>query len=283
MISLRLAFAAIFIGLVFTSPSFANENILVFDRVIANKEIRCGYVAVPPHIIKDPNTGRLSGIIYDVMEEAGKLLDLKINWAEEVGFATMNPGLDAGRYDAICFGYWQNPTEAKLGYLGFSTPLYYMPVGAFVRVDDARFKQGLDPINDPDIRISSSDGMIASMIAQQDFPNAKVISLPNMTDVSQNLMEVITGKADVTFLAYRDGFRFEKMNPGKVRNIDIDQPVRVFPSTIAIPQNDRRFEVMLNTAFIQLLNGGQINRILKKYEEYPGAILPVAQPYVIKP
>lgn len=265
-------------------PAFAagKDKESVYDRVMRTQTIRCGYVAIPPHIVKDPNSGALSGIIYDVMEEAGKLLDLKIDWTEEVGLGTMNEGLKQGRYDAVCFGYWQNPFEGKLGFIDFSTPLYYMPVGAFVRPDDTRFDADITAINDPTVRISSSDGMISGIIAAQDFPKAQIVSLPNMTDVGQNLMDVAAGKADVTFLSLHDAFRFEKSNPGQIKNVAKQQPVRVFGNTIALPQSqgDRRFKVMIDTALIQMLNGGFVDRALKKYEEYPGAVLPVAKPYV---
>lgn len=264
-----------------TFPAFAAEEAKesTFDRVIRTGTIRCGYVVLPPHIIKDPNTGAMSGIIYDVMEQAGRLLNLKIEWAEEVGFATMNTGLQTGRYDAICFNYWQNPADAKLGYIGFTAPLYYMPVGAYVRADDTRFDKNIMAMNDPAVRVSSSDGQISALIAQQDFPKAQILSLPNMTDVAQNFMEIAANKADVTFLSLRDGYRFDEKNPGKIKNVAIKQPVRVFASVIAIPQDDHKFEVMLNTAFLQLINGGGLDRILKKYEEYPGAIFPVSKPY----
>jgi polar amino acid transport system substrate-binding protein len=276
LLSLMLLFLAM--------PAWAEETPKesTYDRVMRTGIIRCGYVVLPPHIIKDPNSGAMSGIIYDVMEEAAKLLDVKIEWAEEVGFATMNTGLQTGRYDAICFNYWQNPADGKLGYIGFSTPLYYMPVGAYVRADDTRFDRNIMALNDPAVRISSSDGQISALIARQDFPKAQVLSLPNMTDVAQNFMEIAANKADVTFLSLRDGYKFEEKNPGKIKNVASKQPVRVFGSVIAIPQSDRKFEIMLNTAFIQLLNGGGVDRILKKYEEYPGAVFPVSRPYEIK-
>jgi polar amino acid transport system substrate-binding protein len=278
LIALILALCA------FATPAFAQDapKETTYDRVMRTKTIRCGYVVLPPHIIKDPNTEIMSGIIYDIMEESAKLLDLKIDWSEEVGFATMNTGLQTGRYDAICFNYWQNPADGRLGYIGFSTPLYYMPVGAFVRADDTRFDKDMTALNDPGVRISSSDGQISTLIVQQDFPKAQVVTLPNMTDVAQNFMEISAGKADVTFLSLRDGYKFDKANPGQIKNITARQPVRVFASVIAIPQDDRKFEIMLNTAFSQLINGGTVDRILKRYEEYPGAIFPVAKPYEVK-
>ena len=275
-----LALMLLFLALPAWAEDSPKES--TYDRVMRTGTIRCGYVVLPPHIIKDLNTGALSGIIYDIMEEAGKLLDVKIEWAEEVGFATMNTGLQTGRYDAICFNYWQNPADGKLGYIGFSTPLYYMPVGAYVRADDTRFDKDIMAINNPAVRISSSDGQISTLIAKQDFSKAQIVSLPNMTDVSQNFMEISAGKADVTFLSLRDGAKFEEKNPGKIKNVAVKNPVRVYASVIAVPQNDHKFEVMLNTAFLQLINGSQVDRILKKYEEYPGAIFPVSKPYEIE-
>lgn len=275
--------AALLLFLPFSLPAFAADGKeTAYERVMRTGTLRCGYLVFPPHVIKDPNTGKFSGIVYDIMEEAGKLLDLKIEWTEEVGLATMNEGLKNGRYDALCFGYWQNPAEGKLGFIDFSTPLYYMPASVFVRADDDRFDDDIMAMNDPAVRISSSDGMIATAIAGQDFPKAQVISLPNMTEISQNLMEVATGKADVAIVAVRDGLRFMETNPGKLKNVTERQPVRVFGSTIAIPQEgDPRFRVMLDSAFFQMLQGGFVDRTLKTYEEYPGAVLPVAKPYAL--
>lgn len=269
--------------IVFSVPAFAEGRETTFDRVTRTGVLRCGYLSLPPFIIKDPNTGEISGIIHDTMERAGDLLGVKIDWNEEVGLATMDSGLDAGRYDALCFGYYKNPMEAKLGTIGFSDALFYVPMSVFARADDRRFDDDLSVINDPSIRISVHDGSLNGVIASEDFPLAKKVSLPNMIDFGMSLQEVVNGKADVAILNLVDGINFEKVNPGKVRNISMDQPIRVYAATIAYPQQDTKFGVMLDAALDQLRDSGYIRNLSKKYQAKPGSIFHVARPYEMEP
>jgi Bacterial extracellular solute-binding proteins, family 3 len=64
----------------------------VYSRVIESGKIRCGYIPYEPGLIKDPNTGKFSGIMHDTMEEIAKSLNLKVEWTEEVGWGTMIEG-----------------------------------------------------------------------------------------------------------------------------------------------------------------------------------------------
>src|SRR5512135_1712075 len=49
------------------------------ERVIKAGVIRVGYLATTPQqLAKDPKTGQLYGMFYDVVEEMGKKLNLKI-------------------------------------------------------------------------------------------------------------------------------------------------------------------------------------------------------------
>lgn len=261
---------------VFSVTAFAAEKESAYDRVMRTRVIKCGYMVLPPHLVKDPNTGKMSGIIYDTMEDVGKLLGFKIDWSEEVTFPTMVTALQTGRVDALCFGFWRNPFEGK--YVSHTVPLYYMPVGAFVRADDHRFDSNIAALDSPDVKIASTDGMISGIIAQQDFPKARVVSSPAFLP-GQVLMEVATGKADVTFLAVRDWILFDQENPGKLRNIAVEKPVRVFGTVIAIPIGDEKFKSVLDSALYQLLDGGFLDRVIVKYDDAPGSIFSVAKPY----
>lgn len=273
---MKQAILAVILFLVSFPVLAAEEKESAYDRVLRTGVLRCGYMILPPHIVKDPNTGKMSGIIFDAMEEAGERLDLKIDWSEEITFATMVTALQSGRVDALCFGFWRNPATGK--YVSHSVPLYYMPVGAFVREDDHRFDEDLTRINDPSVRVASVDGMIAETIAHRDFPNAKIVTSSAFLP-GQILMDVATGKADVTFLSVRDWLLFNKSNPGMLRNIAEKEPVRVFGTVIAIPQDDERFKDMLNSALYELLDGSFMTRIVRKYDDAPGSIFVVAKPY----
>ena len=70
-----------------------------YDRVMRTGTLRCGYINYPPHFQIDPATGQKSGISYDIANEMGRLLNLKIEWVEEVGWATTVETIKSGRIE----------------------------------------------------------------------------------------------------------------------------------------------------------------------------------------
>ncbi len=277
LISVVIALIVSFFGAkVFSGATAATSQPDLLTSVMAKGEIRVGYVVYPPQLIKDPNTGKLSGIFYDALETAGKNLDLKIVWAEEVGWGTMIEGLAAGRYDMVGSPVWPNSARAKK--VDFTIPLSYSGVGVYTRAGDMRF-QDLKTINSKDITIATLDSEMSSFIAKSSFPQAKTFSLAQDAQSSQLLLNVKTGKADVTFAETAIGEEFLANNPGSIQNITTKNPIRSFGNTMLVPKNQEGFKVMINTALEELINSGQIDVYTKTYEQHKGSFYPVAKPY----
>src|ERR1700722_14536248 len=86
-----------------TASSATNSlNSAIYDHILQSGTLRCGYVVYAPAVFKDPATDKMTGIMVDIVEEAGKRLNLKIDWAEEVNYTNMIEELKTGRVDAIC-------------------------------------------------------------------------------------------------------------------------------------------------------------------------------------
>lgn len=255
----------------------------LYDRVINAGKIRVGYVVYPPGLIKDPNTGELSGIFYETLEAAGENLGIEIDWTEEVGWGSMIEGLQANRYDIIGSPVWANTSRAKIA--DFSTPLFYSGIGIYVRSDENRFGDnlaegaGLAALNNPDIKISTIDGEMSSIIASSQFPEAETVSLTQLSDVSQLFLEVTQRKADVTFAEPFFAHEFLQNNPGTIKNIAQARPIRVFPNTMMFKRGEMEFKSMLNRALEEVINSGLVDEQLDKYEPFPGAFYRVAYPY----
>src|SRR3990167_8306945 len=66
----------------------SGEASSVYDRVINSGQLRCAYVTYPPACVKDPNSGKLSGVFVEAVEALGKNLGLKVQWTEEVGWGS---------------------------------------------------------------------------------------------------------------------------------------------------------------------------------------------------
>lgn len=280
MIHKFLAFILTFCILLSSPPAFAESKESSYDRVLRTQTIRCGYINYPPHLIIDPNTQKMSGISYDTMEEVARMLGFKVDWTEELGWGNTVEAIRSGRIDALCVSLWPSAVEGK--YVGYTVPMFYSAVGAYVRVDENRFKSDLSNLNDPKFRISATDGNISFFTAQQDFPKATVLSLPNMTDETQMLQEVNAGKADVAFIETYLGEKFIKTNPNTVKDIIPHSPIRIFGNTFGLPMEDVRLKSMLDAAITPLIEGGMLERIIKKYEEVPNGILRVSKPYEVQ-
>jgi len=252
----------------------------VYERVMQSGTIRCGYFLYPPYCMKDPNTGKFSGIFVDVLEEAGKNLGFKIKWTEEVGLGTMIEGLESNRYDLVPTGVWPNANRAR--HASFSAPLFYSGVGVWVRSNDNRFNNNLQAINSESVRIAAVDGTIEQLIAKNQFPHARLLALPEMSDFTQLMLDVVDKKADVIFIEPSGGVRFLKHNPGTIKNIAENKPISVFANTMMFKIGDSAFKSMLDTALTELVNTGYVDEVLSKYAPQPGVYYRLAPPYVVE-
>lgn len=249
----------------------------VRDRVIRTGKIRCAYIIYPPGALKDPNTNKLSGIAVETIEEAGKNLGLTVEWTEEVGWGSMIEGLETDRYDLVVSGIWPNSTRARL--VDFSEPLFYSGIGVYVRQNENRFAGDLKALDSESVRVAAIDGEMSDIIARTQFPRAQRVSLPQMSDVSQVLLNVAQGRADVTFVEPYIGNQFLQNNPGSVKNLVAQKPIRIFGNTVMFRRGQYEFKTMLNIAIEELINSGFVDGLVTKYETFPGAFYRRSNPY----
>ncbi len=259
-----------------SNVSAGTEDNSVYQRVMKSGTIRCGYAMYPPYCMKDPNTGKLSGIFVDILEEAGKNLGLQINWAEEVGWGSIIQGLENNRYDLVPTGVWPSASRGK--HASFSVPLFYNAVNVYVRTNDNRFTNNLQRINSESITIATIDGYTNQKIAKNCFPRAHTLTHPDITDGCQLFLDVTTNKADVTLDDPSLAALFLKNNPGTIKNIS-KQPISIEANTMMFKIGESAFKSMLDTALTELINTGYVDKVLNKYEPKPGVYCRIALPY----
>lgn len=247
-----------------------------YNRVMRTQTIRCGYAVWTPFLVKDHNTGKLSGLFYDYTQALGDILKLKIEWTEEVSWGEFPAALDTGRIDAMCGGSYPNAARARV--IDFVRPVLYQPIYAYVRANDPRFDNNIAAINDPSITVTAVEGSMIGRIAHVDFPKAKAVMLPELSSMPEQFVNVVGGKADVTFMnsATAEDFRFN--NPGQIRQV-LSEPIHLAWNSIAIPGGQDRFRRMLDIATEELIANGQIESIIAKYEKFPDTLMRPALPY----
>ncbi len=280
IISILFAVIAAYLTVQATSNSHETKTIVketAYERVTRTNTLKCAYIVYPPETIKDPNTGALSGTIVDLTNEAGKQLGWKIEWVTEVGFTDMFDGLTSGKYDALCSGLWENPARAKAAL--FTIPINYGVYYAFVRADDTRFDQGLNPARGKDKKIAVIDGEYGDFVAKESFPDAQTYRLPQLSDIGQVLLAVQTKKADIAFLQKGPAKGYMTHNPGKLKILE-SYPVRVMPApAIAVAPQEQALKNTLDATFRFLLNNGTVEEVLHKYDPHLDSYKLIAKPY----
>ena len=248
----------------------------VFNRVLRTGKIRASYATYPPYAMKDPNTGNMTGVFVEVLENIGEKLGVRIEWVEEVGWGTIFEGLESGRHDMFGAGLWENSSRAKNGY--FSKPLFYNAIRIWVRAEETRFKT-LGDINSPNVRLTVQDGAMDDIISRIDFPKARKVSIPQLSPWSDNLLNMVSGKADVSMSEIGPIAEYLEKNPGTLKELKIGKPLRVFANSYALKAGEERFKSIIDATIDELTFDGTIERILQKYEKVPGQFLRVSLPY----
>lgn len=260
-----------------TPPIEEKKAETAFDRVNASGTIRCGYTHYSVALFKD-DQGQLQGIYKDMMDEIGKLLDLKVEWAEEVGWGEQIAGLNANRYDMMCSP--ANMTGPRARGADFVTPFYYSPIYAWVRADDDRFgtdyKENMKRADSDDIKIATIDGEQAEAQAKQFFPKAQLLSAPQSAPFSTMFMNVAQKKADVTIAEPVSMQEFLDKNPDhKLVRINPNDPLILAVNIMMVKNTDAQLKAMISNAITILIANGVVDQIIHKWEPYPNSyILP---------
>ncbi len=257
------------------APTAAKESTL--ERVMRTGTLRCGYAYYAPSLMKDPNTGAFSGYSYDLMNEIGKRLDLKIEWVEETGYGLIAESLASNRIDMFCAATAYDPHRAKR--MNFSAPLFYVPIHVFVRADDKRFESDLATLDNAAFRVAVIDGDISDTLAKADFPKAQRVSLAQNVAHGQLFEELATGKADAIFSEPLLAARYQEHNPDAIRSLNPEHPARVTPIGFGLPHLDAGFKNMIDVTLQEIQNERFMPDLIAKYTGRPDTFMPVTPPY----
>lgn len=255
----------------------ASKRETATQRIDRTGTIRCGYVAWPPYIIKDANTGQLSGIFYDLTEDIAKVLNLKVEWTTETSFGTMIEDMKTSRFDVYCGGNW--PEASKSRHIDFTNPAAYVALGVYVRADDTRFDTDMYALNNKDYKFATQDGEMSATVVHSDFPEAAVVSHTQTTDFNQLIMDVVSKKADAVVTEKAIIERYMKANPGTLKNVATKRPVRLFGVTWSMLKGNEGLLSSFNTTINELDYTGVIERDIRKYDPTMSGFYPVALPF----
>jgi ABC-type amino acid transport substrate-binding protein len=282
---MRMTFGLLALTIVLTVPTAAlaqsESRNAAFARVEKSGTLRCGYAVYPPFLIKDPATGKLSGISYELTEALGILTRWKIEWAVQTTYPTPSntkaiEDLASGKFDMLCAGVpWYSPWEQK-GMWATPQPLFFTGFGVYVREKDTRFANGFDvrKLNDPQYKMVVNEGVGVDRLRRVDFPKVGTV----LSGYNDMIKELGNGKGDFAIIELEVANDYIAANPGKIRNIAADHPLRAYGVSFQVAYGEERLRNVVDAAATELLWGGTVDTILDKYEKVP-TFYRVAMPY----
>lgn len=249
-----------------------------YDRVMQTNTLNCGIMPWAPYWIVDVNTGAITGMAKDFFDDLAHLAQIKITYTP-ITFGNQSLELKSGRIDAVCNdGPWIVATAKVLAY---TTPYYYTPMYVYVRGDETRFKTYGD-INQPGIKIVSLDGDSSLELADAMFPEAKRYTISVLSDSSNQIMDVITGKADATVIDSLSAEEWNKNNDKKLKRL-INIPVASYPGGMSVLPEEVQLRQFLSTAIGNANTTGLSHRIIKSFDPKGDVVMEVSPPFVFRP
>jgi ABC-type amino acid transport substrate-binding protein len=234
-----------------------------YSRMMRTGILRCGYFAEAPFTLIGPDNKPDAGIAFDLANQIAKELGLKVEWAQEVNFATIPEDLAAGRYDAVCASLFVLPRGGKTDY---TRPYTFVSAYGYVRKGDMRFDGAFDRIDWPSRTIAGVDGEGATTAARKLLPQAKFEILPQSAQVADMLNTVVTGKADIGFVMPGVFASFDRNNPGVLVKAGLDKPLYTYALSFGLPTEQPGLKDMLDNVIVQLTASGELQAIIDKYD-----------------
>ena len=230
--------------------------------MLAAGKIRCGYYDWDPLLKKDVNTGAYSGIAADMMAEIGSRLNLQIDWAEELGPATIAEAVKTKRVDMIC-----TPaiiTTPRMRVADFSEPVLYSRFSVWMRSDAVLIDTA--ELNQPRYKFVAIDGTAPMAMTKRLFPHAGIVSLTELSPTSDMFLSVTGKKADAVFSDASNAGMFDRYNPGQIKPVSDPDTDRVLPWALMLPQNETCFTRMIDLVLQDMQLDGTMAKIVKAHQ-----------------
>lgn len=268
MKNMYLTFKIFLLGLVLclmSTAGFAENKHYdsAYERVMDTGVLRCGYFVWAPQYVIDPISLQRSGVAYDLLQQLAKTLNIKIEWSYEYTLGLQVEAIKSSKIDAICID--TNLTRSALPYLDYSEPFFFLP-GYLYALKTNNKVTDVNSLNSPNVSFATIDGDGTIDYIQMNFPLAKIYSLPSTTDSALFGQNILTGKADIMFNDPYSIEAYPKEDQDKLRLINANKPLAVFPFFMSVQKGDEKLLRMLNQG-IELMNDtGMIDQILDRYD-----------------
>ncbi|MEI6773525.1 MAG: transporter substrate-binding domain-containing protein [bacterium] len=123
---------------------------------------------------------------------------MKLEFVEQSGYGVISERLNSGYADIFCSPV--RPTKTRRLEMFFSKSFFKSNIFAYMNKTSHYSEKSLNNLRqNKELRIAVKENDIHHDIAKEFFPNARLIWVPQLSDISEVLKFVIDNRADMTF------------------------------------------------------------------------------------
>jgi ABC-type amino acid transport substrate-binding protein len=230
-----------------------NETFKTISTESSDGVIRAAFYNYANAFQYNAETKEFSGIFFEVFQRIADIQGWNIEWTEETGYGVIQEGLKNKRFDIFASAVW--PTSEREKESSFSIPLYMSKVYVWTRSGES-----LD-LTSQNLRAVIKEGDISDSIATEDFPNARIVRVPQLAPVDEILKFVAEDKGDITFVEEYVAHEFNKNSPVQLVKVS-EEPVREFGNTFMIRKDDVELKKILDTEIQKLIDSGFVSGLV---------------------
>lgn len=261
-----LAIVAIILSfLAFRKSGVDNQSVQsdTLAKIQSTKKMKVCYAVFPPAVIKDAQTGKVSGHDVDAIEIMAKELGATVEY-QETTFGNMAAAVQTGSCDIGTSLFVKIPRAAAVA---FSRPIFYAGNSGLVRKGDARFKT-VEDVDKPGIKVAVATGESGHIYAQDHFKNAQIIPIDvESSDLARFLLEVTSGRADIGIADANTIQIFAAAHP-ETEDVFANNTFDLNPDAFPMRLGDNNLMDFVNNSLLYMQTSGKWDELEKKYNAH---------------
>lgn len=235
------------------APAYAQSPAV--DRIEKQKTLRVGWAVWHPYVYRDPKNNQVQGISYDLINEMGKAMGVKIEWVED-NWSTLPAGIQANKFE-ITNLMAITPPRAEV--VGFSDSVTKHGLSLIAPKDEVAKTRGWEEWDRPGIKIAVTLGANSDMFVTEKFKKAEIVRLKT---VPENVLALVSGRVhahastiDALKTIQKEHQQFAIV-PGSYGGSEV---------AFALPKGDAQLAGRVNRFVRDAKKTGRIKQLLEKY------------------
>lgn len=246
------------------------------EEIVSTKKIVLGYLIYPPFEMKDPKSGKISGLWIEALEKVFGDINIEIEWVE-TGWGTFAAGLQSDRFDVFIGGSFATPQRSLA--LNFTQPFSFMGNTVVIRKEDVGRFKSLGDLDQPGVKVVSPLGSAPHDWLRQHFKEAEIkgVDSPNQ---SASALEVLARHSDAAFVDAFIAAGDVAANPDLLYDMFGSDPINVLPISWAIKKGQLELLAFLNTLITFMDINGVWRDMGEPYRDKIGGLFYAKRIYV---